>query len=160
MSAFNMSSMFFTTAHLIANLINLALFLINGYAFYKVARVRMLPNAWLAFIPIFGLYITGLIGDSMKYNHYKINRYISDIPLAYALPLAALATNLLQFIPILGGIAVLVINLALWLAEIMVYYFVFSLYGEPKNVYLFTALSIIPIVGPVLMLYCLKDRRI
>ena len=53
----------------------------------------------------------------------------------------------------------MVVEFALWAAELMVYYFVFSLYGEPKMVLPFTALSIIPVVGPCLVLYVLKDRR-
>ena len=76
---------------MISSLISVAVFLITGYAFYKLASVRMLPNAWLCFIPFFSLYMNGMIIDSLKYNHYKINQYISDIPLAYALPALAIA---------------------------------------------------------------------
>ena len=72
---------------------------------------------------------------------------------------AALATNFLPLIPLIGGLATMVVEFALWAAELMVYYFVFSLYGEPKMVLPFTALSIIPVVGPCLVLYVLKDRR-
>ena len=144
---------------LVFSLISLAIYLISSYAFYKVAKIRSLPNAWLAFIPFFGLYMTGLIADSMKYNHYKINRYISDIPLAYVLPIASLISGFLPLIPLIGGLATMVVEFALWAAELMVYYFVFSLNGEPKMVLPFTALSIIPVVGPCLVLYVLKDRR-
>ncbi|MBQ8599584.1 MAG: hypothetical protein IJ411_05660 [Oscillospiraceae bacterium] len=147
------------TGSILSAALTLAVYLVSSYAFYKVAKIRMLPNAWLAFIPIFGLYITGMIGDSLKYNHYKINHYISDIPLAYALPILSLATNVLGVVPLVGGLAVSLVSLLLWAAEIMVYYFIFSLYGEPKNCVLFTALSIIPVVGPLLVLYVLKDRR-
>lgn len=144
---------------LVSSVLSLVVYLISSYAIYKVYKIRFIPNAWLAFIPIFNLYMVGRIIDSMKYNHYKISHYISDIPMAYALPIAALATNLLPMIPLLGSIAVWVINVALWAAEILMYYFLFSLYAEPKQTIPFTALSVIPVVGPVLILYVLKDRR-
>ena len=144
---------------LVSSILSLAVYLVSSYAIYKVAKIRFIPNAWLAFIPFFSLYMVGSIADSMKYNHYKINRYIGDIPLSYALPIAAIATNFLGVVPLIGGLAIWVINLALWATELLVYYFVFSLYGEPKHVVPFTALSVIPLVGPCLMLYVLKDRR-
>ncbi len=146
-------------AHLMVNMLSLAIFLVNGYAFYKLATLRGLPNAWFAFVPFFGLYMTGMIGDSMKYNHYKINQYIRDIPLAFAMPIAALSTNILVYVPLIGPIAVWAINVLLWAAGVMIYYFTFSMYAERNMVIPFTLLSIIPIVGPCLILYCLKDRR-
>jgi len=144
---------------LVSSVLSLAVYLVSSYAIFKICKIRFIPNAWLAFLPIFSLYMVGQIIDSMKYNHYKINHYISDIPMAYALPIAALASNVLPMIPLLGGIAVWVINLALWAAEILMAYFVFHLYAEPKQTIPFTVLSVIPVVGPVLMLYVLKDRR-
>lgn len=144
---------------MVSGLISLGIYIITAYAFYKVAKLRGLSNAWLAFIPIFQLYIIGSIADTMKYNHYRINRYISDIPLAYALPLLSLASGLLGALPLIGGILAVLVELALWGAQLLVYYFVFSLYGEPKDLNLFTVLSVIPFVGPCLMLYVLRDRR-
>ena len=103
--------------------------------------------------------MNGMIIDSMKYNHYKINRYISDIPMAYALPILSLATNVVHVIPLFGGLAGLVIGVILWASEILMYYFLFHLYAEPKQCIPFTLLSLIPLVGPILILYVLKDRR-
>lgn len=140
---------------MISSLISVAVFLITGYAFYKLASVRMLPNAWLCFIPIFSLYMNGMIIDSLKYNHYKINRYICDIPMSYALPILALARNFLAV-----SFVTDLIGLVLVLADVLLYYFVFSLYAEPKSKVLFTVLSVlIPFVGPLLILYVLKDKR-
>ena len=144
---------------LLSSLLSLAVYLLGAYALYKVARLRFLPNAWLAFIPIFNLYMIGMILDSMKYNHYKINHYLSDVPLSYVLPIAALVSNLLPVIPLIGDLAVWIVNLGLWLAELLMYYFIFHLYAEPKNTNLFTLLSVIPLLGPILTLYVLKDRR-
>ena len=139
---------------MISSFISIAVFLITSYAFYKVAKIRMLPNPWICFIPFFSLYMNGMIIDSLKYNHYKINRYICDIPMSYALPILAIARNILAISAITD-----IVSLVLALAEILLYYFVFSLYAEPKAKIPFTVLSIIPFVGPLLMLYVLKDRR-
>lgn len=146
---------------LVGSLLTLGLYLLSSYALYKVAKVRFIPNAWLAFIPVFSLYMVGLIIDSLKYNHYKINHYICDIPMAYALPLASIAaSSILPMIPILGSPAAALIEVALWIAQVLMYYFVFSLYGEPKHTIPFTLLStFIPLAGPILVLYVLKDRR-
>ena len=144
---------------LLADVITLAVYLIGAYAIFKVAKIRFLPNAWLAFIPFFNLYMSGMIIDSMKYNHYKINRYISDIPMSYALPLLSLASNVVYVLPLIGGLAGSIIGILLWASEILMYYFLFHLYAEPKQCIPFTLLSLIPLVGPILILYVLKDRR-
>ncbi len=154
-----MFTLFAVTSSLINTLISLAVYLLSSYAIFKVAKIRFIPNAWLAFIPFFSLYMIGYIGDSLKYNHYKFNAYLGDVQLAYALPIAAIIQNFLPAIPLLGGPANTLVSLLLWAAQIMVYYFIFSLYSEPKQILLFTVLSIIPVVGPLLILYALKDRR-
>ena len=144
---------------LLASVLTLAVYLIGAYAIFKVAKIRFIPNAWLAFIPFFNLYMNGMIIDSLKYNHYKVNRYISDIPMAYALPILSLASNVVYIIPLIGGLAGWVIGVLLWAAEMLMYYFLFHLYAEPKQCIPFTLLSLIPLVGPILILYVLKDRR-
>ena len=148
----------FSISSIIADLFRLASFLITGFAFYKVASIRFLPNPWMAFLPIFNLYMTGSLADSMKYRFPKINRVIGDLPLAVLLPATWVFSQLIiarLFLPL----AVL-ISFACWAVEIMVYYFIFSLYGKPSMAIPFTVLSIFPLVGPCLILYCLKDRRI
>ncbi len=154
-----MLTLFAITGSLISALIGLAVYFIQSYAIYKVAKLRFIPNAWMAFIPFLQLYMMGYIGDTLKYNHYKINAYIADIPLAYALPIASILTNVAPSVPILGGPAAAILALAVFAGELMVYYFIFSLYADPKNATIYTVLSIIPLVGPILVLYTLKDRR-
>lgn len=144
---------------LLATVLSLAVYLLGAFAIYKVAKIRFLPNAWLAFLPLFNLYMYGQIIDSLKYNHYKINHYISDIPMAYALPILSLASTFCVAVPMLGGVLSVVISLILWVSEIIMYYFLFSLYADPKHCIPFTVLSVIPLVGPILILYVLKDRR-
>ena len=149
-----------TSANLLANVLSLAVYLLGAYAIFKIAKIRFIPNAWMAFIPVFNLYMVGQIIDSLKYNHYKINRYISDIPMAYALPILSIATNFIYKLPLIGGLSSTLISIVLLVAEVVMYYFVFSLYGEPKKEIPFTVLSaIVPLAGPILVLYVLKDRR-
>ena len=88
----------------ITNMISLAIYIVSAFAFYKLAKLRCLNNAWLAFIPFFSLYIIGYIGDTLKYNTAPFNH-------------------------------------------------------APQNKFLFTILSLIPVVGPLLILYATRGYR-
>ena len=140
----------------ITNMISLAIYI--AFAFYKLAKLRCLNNAWLAFIPFFSLYIIGYIGDTLKYNTAPFNRYLSDIPLAYALPLLSIFSSVAYMVPLLGGLISLVLQLAVYVGQLLIYLFIFQYY-EPEKKYLFTILSIIPVVGPLLVLYCTRRYR-
>ena len=134
-----------------------ASYLITALAFYKMAQLRNLPSPWMAFIPFLNLYIIGYIGDTLKYNTAPFNRYLADIPLAYALPLLSIGGSLVSGLifgigPMLG----MIVNLILVVAQAVVYLFIFTQYA-PKNKYLFTALSLIPLVGPCLLLYVTRE---
>ena len=144
---------------MVVSLIRAATYLITALAFYKMSQLRDLPAPWMAFIPFLNLYVIGYIGDTLKYNTAPFNRYLSDIPLAYALPLLSIGASLLRVLiygigPMLAGI----VEIVVWLGQVLVYLFIFTQYA-PKNKYLFTALSVIPLVGPCLMLYSTKDYR-
>ena len=129
----------------LVGLIDLAVYLITAFAFYRLAKLRCVNNPWLAFIPFFSLYIQGYIGDTLKYNCPPFSRYLYDLPLQYALPL-------------LGGLISLVLQLAVYVGQLLIYLFIFQYY-EPEKKYLFTILSIIPVVGPLLVLYCTRRYR-
>ena len=86
----------------ITNMISLAIYIVSAFAFYKLAKLRCLNNAWLAFIPFFSLYIIGYIGDTLKYNTAPFNHYLSDIPLAYALPLLSIFSPVAANSPSVG----------------------------------------------------------
>ena len=135
----------------ITNMISLAIYIVSAFAFYKLAKLRCLNNAWLAFIPFFSLYIIGYIGDTLKYNTAPFNRYLSDIPLAYALPLLSIFSSVAYAVPLLGGLVSSLLSL-------LVYLFVFQQYA-PQNKFLFTILSLIPVVGPLLILYATRGYR-
>ncbi len=136
--------------------VQLALYLVTAFSFYKLANIRRIPNAWLAFIPFFQLYIVGYIGDTLKYNTAPFNRYLSDIPLAYALPLLSILSGVVGVFPLIGFIGSSLMSLLVFVGEVLVYLFVFEQYA-PQNKFLFTALSLIPVVGPCLILYSIRD---
>lgn len=140
-----------------SSIISVAIYFISAFAFYKLAKMRSLPCPWMAFIPFLSLYIIGYIGDTLKYNTAPFNRWLNDIPLAYALPLLSIASSLsYTLIWGLGSMISTILNLLVFLGQVAVYLFVFSQYA-PENKYLFTALSVIPVVGPCLILYSLRD---
>ena len=142
----------------ITNMISLAIYIVSAFAFYKLAKLRCLNNAWLAFIPFFSLYIIGYIGDTLKYNTAPFNRYLSDIPLAYALPLLSIFSSVAYAVPLLGGLVSSLLNLLVYLGQVLVYLFVFQ-QNAPQNKFLFTILSLIPVVGPLLILYATRGYR-
>ena len=61
-------------------------------------------------------------------------------------------------LPLLGGLISLVLQLAVYVGQLLIYLFIFQYY-EPEKKYLFTILSIIPVVGPLLVLYCTRRYR-
>ncbi len=149
--------MFFMTTYLtLVSMIQIAVYVVSAFAFYKLAKIRCINNAWLAFIPFFSLYIIGYIGDTLKYNTAPFNRYLSDIPMAYALPIGSIIASVAGALPLIGGLASGILELLVYVGQILVYLFVFQQYA-PKNKFLFTLLSIIPVVGPILILYSIRE---
>lgn len=133
-----------------------ALYVLTALAFYHLARLRGLAYPWLAFIPFFNLYQMGSIGDTLKFNSSPFNRYLADVPLAYLLPILALVTGLLNVLPIIGGLLYFLCQVVLYLLQLLIYLFIFQQYC-PQKKYLFTILSIIPLVGPILVLYTTRS---
>lgn len=142
----------------ISSIVQLAVYIVSALAFFKLAKLRCMPYPWLAFIPLFNLYVIGYIGDTLKYNTAPFNRYLSDVPLAYALPILSIVSSMAWAVPFLGGLISGILSLVVYLAQVMVYLFVFQQY-EPRNEFLFTLLSLIPVVGPALILYSIREYR-
>lgn len=140
-------------------LVSIAVYVVSSFAFYKLAKIRCIPYPWMAFIPFFSLYIIGYIGDTLKYNTPAVNRYLGEIPLAYALPIASLVSSFSWTVPLIGGLVMNLLQLLVYVAQIVIYYMVFEQYAEEGQRVLFTLLSIIPVVGPFLILYCLRDYQ-
>ena len=142
----------------ISSIVQLAVYIVSALAFFKLAKLRCMPYPWLAFIPLFNLYVIGYIGDTLKYNTAPFNRYLSDVPLAYALPILSIVSSMAWAVPFLGGLISGILSLVLYLAQVMIYLFFFQQY-EPRNKFLFTLLSLIPVVGPALILYSIREYR-
>lgn len=134
----------------------LALYVLTALAFYNLSRLRGLAYPWLAFIPFFNLYQMGSIGDTLKFNSSPFNRYLADVPLAYLLPILALVSGLFGVLPLVGNLLYYLCNLAVYLLELLIYLFIFQQYC-PERKYLFTILSVIPLVGPILVLYTTRS---
>ena len=132
---------------------------INSLGLYKVARLKGIAYPWLAFIPMFNLYLVGIIGDSFKYTDFTVNKYLGNIPLSLTLPLMYMAGSMLGSIPLIGGLIYGIVNLAMMLLHLVVYYLIYKHY-DYQNRMLFTALSIVPFAPTVLVLYVTRDYKL
>lgn len=86
----------------ISSIVQLAVYIVSALAFFKLAKLRCMPYPWLAFIPLFNLYVIGYIGDTLKYNTAPFNRYLSDVPLAYTLPILSIVSSMAWAVPFFG----------------------------------------------------------
>lgn len=141
--------------YIMSRVLPIIYYLVNGLGFYKIAKIRGVQYPWLAFIPVFNLYIIGVVGDSLKYTNYNINKIFDRYPLALVLPLSYAIFNMLSF----GGLFLRVGQLAVLALTLMIYYLVYEYYDD-KNKILFTVLSIIPLVPPLLILYVTRKIKI
>ncbi|MEG1869502.1 MAG: hypothetical protein RR205_01495 [Oscillospiraceae bacterium] len=174
------------TAGFISGVISLAVYLLQSYAIYKVSVVRSLPNPIFAFIPFFQLFMLGQIGDSLRYKKPTIDNLLGSIPLAYALPLLSIITAILAYpfsllgslLTSLGTIIVYYLLFSFYtpkqailftaissLSLIMVILSILSSLPLIGGVFVVIAsvLSILtaltPVVGPLLILYAVKDYK-
>ena len=58
----------------------------------------------------------------------------------------------------IGFVGSSLLSLLVFVGQVLVYLFVFEQY-VPQNKFLFTILSLIPVVGPCLILYAIRDYR-
>lgn len=140
-------------------LLQIGVYLVSAFSFYKLAKVRCVDNAWFSFIPFLSLFIQGNIGDTLKYNNPAVSRYLGGVPLAYLLPVLSIVSGFTWMVPLLGGLVSDLLTLIIYLLQLVIYYMVFDQYAGRDKVLLYTLLSIIPLVGPCLILYCLRDYQ-
>ena len=161
-------------------------YLLESYAIYRLAVVRGLPMPVLAFIPFFQLYMLGQIGDSLKYMNRTVNDLLGQIPLAYALPLLSIAGSLLRypltlFISMVSSLVMLVVyylvfsfyepKFSILFTAICSLNFIFyvllilsrvpflgGIAGVLGGIVL-ELLQYTPVVGPLLILFCLRGYR-
>lgn len=176
----------FSTGSLLGSASSLGVYLLQSYAIYRLAVVRKLPTPIFAFIPFFQLFMLGQIGDSMKYMDRQINNLFGNIPFAYALPLLSIAGSILRY-P-LSGIMSLISSFGMLLIYYLVFSYyagryrilftsicclpllvtalgilsilpVFGVFFALASGFLSIATIITPVLGPLLILYCLRGRR-
>ena len=164
-------------------LLVILVYLLESYAIYRLSVVRGLPIPLLAFVPFFQLYMLGQIGDSLKYTNRTIDDLLGQIPLAYALPLLSIAGSLLRypltlFISMVSALAMVIVyylvfsfyepKLSILFTAICSLNFVFyvllilsrvpvlgGVAGQLGGVVL-QLLQFTPVLGPLLILYCLR----
>lgn len=178
--------MFHIGGSFLTSLLSLGVYLLQSYAIYRLAVVRGLPNPLFAFIPFFQLFMLGQIGDSMKHLNGRIYDVFANVPLAYALPIVSVASVLLRY-PF-STLADLLVSVGTLVVYYLVFYFyarkqcvLFTIIaGLPTLVSILTILSLMPVVGgafilaagilsiasvitpvvgPLLILYSIRDYR-
>lgn len=128
-------------------IIGIGLYVLFVIGLYGLAKTENTGNAWFAFIPILQLYIMGKILKEVKIGSYTVSRLELILPLA---PIAVLIAGwILGFIPLLGGLLTLLLNLVYLIFSIIVIYKFYRRYRGEKAL-LMTVLSVIFFfMGPI-----------
>lgn len=115
-------------------LIGIVLYVLLAVGLYQMAKNENIEYEWFAFIPILQLYIIGKILKEVKVLDYTVPK------LELVLPLAPIATMILNVIPFIGWL----LNLAYIVFSIIVMYYFFKRYkGEQA-----TILTIVSVIFP------------
>jgi hypothetical protein len=137
-------------------IIGIGLYVLFVIGLYGLAKTEKTGNEWFAFIPILQLYIIGIILKEVKVSTYTIPSLELVLPLS---PIAIIiAGRILDIIPLLGGLLILIINIAYAVFSIIILYNFYKRYKGPKAV-LMTVLSIILFfMGPIYVFNLRKAR--
>lgn len=120
--------------------------LLLGYIPFSIGLYRMamkcgVENTWMAWIPFANLYVVGLIIRELKFQNYEVPKP------EMVLPAAAFIGMIINRIPFIGSLY----GLALAALMLLALYRLFTLFKKDSAM-LFTLLSLIPLVGPFLIL--------
>src|SRR5665647_3280781 len=102
----------------IALVIVLPFYIIGSIGLMKIAQNKGIDDAWLAWIPFVNLYILGKIVDNFDLGSANINK------LELVLPLVAIASGSITFIPIIGNI----LELAIYVLYIFTFIKLYKMY--------------------------------
>ena len=170
-SIFSFILVFYGLALLIMLTMSIAVYALQAYGLYRLAKRRAIKKAWLAWLPLGNLWILGSISDQYQYvTQGKIRNKRSGL---LALTLFAIIAVLL-FFPLLRlaivrmsyllGLAVLALSLilcALFLSVMVVEYLaLYHLFAscDPSNKALLLLLAIfVPVSLPILLFIC-RDK--
>jgi len=114
----------------IALVIVLPFYIIGSIGLMKIAQNKGIDDAWLAWIPFVNLYILGKIVDNFDLGSANINK------LELVLPLVAIASGGIAFIPIIGQM----LSLAIFVLYIFTFIKLYKMY-VPSQYVLYTVLS-------------------
>lgn len=165
MALFGVGSMFMVWVVLILGFILffLALGIIFGIPYYKMAKNAELPHAWLAFIPI-GFYYVALNLPAREFNIFNWIKtrdrmkvfwyYLISFP---AISVISTIIGVLAAIPLIGIIFMvlsylisIVYSVAVYIFMWRVYYDILMTYGMEENAMLLSVLNcFFPIIMPV-----------
>lgn len=166
MALFGVGSMFMVWIILILGFIIffLALGIIFGIPYYKMAKKAELPHAWLAFIPI-GFYYVALNLPAREFNIFNWIKTRDRMKVFWyyllsfvAIPVVSVLLSVLSVIPLLGiifGVVSYIFSIAYSVAVYVfmwrVYYDILMTYGMEENAML---LSVLNCFFPIIMLVC------
>jgi len=115
-------------------------YLLLALGLFKMAKKRNIENAWIAFIPVFQVYIIGKLIEPLKLGKTEIPQ------ISVILGAGAVAVIFLGWLPLIGQL----ISLAFFALLLVSLYKLYEAYS-PQNAVLFTVLSIIPGLAPILV---------
>src|SRR5665647_3864927 len=102
----------------LALIIVLPFYIIGSIGLMKIAQNKGIDDAWLAWIPFVNLYILGKIVDNFDLGSANINK------LELVLPLVAIASGGIAFIPIIGQM----LSLAIFVLYIFTFIKLYKMY--------------------------------
>lgn len=138
---------------------------IQGIPLYKLAKKANLNNAWLSFIPIGNTYIMMMLPDSefVFFNFYRTKKRKSAFVFYIVSTIVAvIGSMILSFIPCIGVLIAIAVNIYLLLLSYRIYADFFSTYySDDTSVILMSIFSlIIPIVFIILLYVTMSKDKI
>lgn len=137
-------------------IIGIGLYILFALGLYGLAKTEETGNEWFAFVPILQLYIIGKILKEVNISTYTVPSLELVLPIA---PLAVMvAGRILEIIPILGALLSLILNIAYFAFNIIVFYNFYKRYkGEQATV--MTVLSVLLFfMGPI-YIYNMRNSK-
>lgn len=160
---------------LIASVVPLAMFLLQGYSLYTIAKRRGIDKAWLAWIPVGCVWIIGKIYDDYQWRVNRQKREFARIMFILSL-VTVIGNMVVAFLYMIGailsiiGIGVLIMGFVAMLevplgvigliAIVLQYICLYDVMRscDSKNLVLFFVLGLVFGILPVfLFLICKKD---
>lgn len=138
---------------LIFGLVGLGFYVLMALGLSGVAKKAGIENSWLAWIPIANLYLMGKIIGTLNLFGKEINDMEKVLPIVSIV--ACIASSVLTYIPIVGAILGLVINVALIVFMVNCFYSIYKMYKDTSN----KGSVILSIIFFPIFLFTIKDAE-